>query len=99
MPQAPSRADLCLGQRACSGLSGAGVTRGPAAPGALRVFCQRQTGPRASSPGSQGPPPLSWSGPLPLPGGLAAIHRTTFCRSLLRWGHTASPAHAASLSR
>ena len=57
MPQAPSRADLCLGQRACSGLSGAGVTRGPAAPGALRVFCQRQTGPRASSPGSQGPPP------------------------------------------
>lgn len=58
MPQAPSWADLCLGQQACLGLSGAGVTRGPAAPGALRVCCQRQTGPRASPSGSQGPPRL-----------------------------------------
>lgn len=97
MPQAPSQVALRLRQRPCSGISGAGVMRGAAAPGALRVLCQQRRVPELCHQACRDALPRS--GPLPLRGGLAPTPQEDFLQVARCWeGHTATPAHAASLS-
>lgn len=90
MPQAPSQVALRLHQRPCSGISGAGVMRGPAAPGALRVLCQQRRVPELHHQACRDPP-LSRSGPLPLPGGLAATPQEDFLQVAAERGDTRPP--------